>query len=122
MVSADYTSSAGHWSTYKPTDFECAKCTRCVQTFVSAAHEDVLCLTLRPIEYRPPGEGPLVTFGGVGGRQAFILEVIAWATKEAIDPVSRPSHNLSGNGRAATSRDTGMTNRDLGASRGATRG
>ena len=33
-------------------------------------------------------------------------------------PVSRPSHNLSGNGRAATSRDTGMTNRDLGASRG----
>ena len=30
--------------------------------------------------------------------------------------VSRPSHNLSGNGRAATSRDTGMTNRDLGAS------
>ena len=32
--------------------------------------------------------------------------------------VSRPSHNLSGNGRAATSRDTGMTNRDLGASRG----
>ena len=36
--------------------------------------------------------------------------------------VSRPSHNLSGNGRAATSRDTGMTNRDLGASREATRG
>ena len=33
-------------------------------------------------------------------------------------PLSRPSHNLSGNGRAATSRDTGMTNRDLGASRG----
>ena len=32
--------------------------------------------------------------------------------------VSRPSHNLSGIGRAATSRDTGMTNRDLGASRG----
>ena len=32
--------------------------------------------------------------------------------------VSRPSHNLSGNGRAATSQDTGMTNRDLGASRG----
>ena len=32
--------------------------------------------------------------------------------------MSRPSHNLSGNGRAATSRDTGMTNRDLGASRG----
>ena len=36
--------------------------------------------------------------------------------------LSRPSHNLSGNGRAATSRDTGVTNRDLGASRGATRG
>ena len=32
--------------------------------------------------------------------------------------LSRPSHNLSGNGRAATSRDTGMTNRDFGASRG----
>ena len=32
--------------------------------------------------------------------------------------MSRPSHNLSGNGRAATSRDTGVTNRDLGASRG----
>ena len=32
--------------------------------------------------------------------------------------VSRPSHNLSGNGRVATSRDTSMTNRDLGASRG----
>ena len=32
--------------------------------------------------------------------------------------MSRPSHNLSGNGRAATSRDTGMTNGDLGASRG----
>ena len=30
--------------------------------------------------------------------------------------LSRPSHNLSGNGRAATSRDTDMTNRDLGAS------
>ena len=36
--------------------------------------------------------------------------------------LSRPSHNLSGNGRAATGRDTGVTNRDLGASRGATRG
>ena len=36
--------------------------------------------------------------------------------------VSCPSHNLSGNGRAATSRDTGVTNRDLGASREATRG
>ena len=31
--------------------------------------------------------------------------------------VSCPSHNLSKNGRAATSRDTGVTNRDLGASR-----
>ena len=29
-----------------------------------------------------------------------------------------PSYNLSGNGQAATSRDTDMTNRDLGASRG----
>ena len=29
------------------------------------------------------------------------------------DIVSRPSHNLSGNGRAATSRDIDMTNRDL---------
>ena len=32
--------------------------------------------------------------------------------------VSRPSHNLSANGRVATSRDTGVTNLDLGASRG----
>ena len=32
-----------------------------------------------------------------------------------------PLHNLSRNGRAATSRDTDVTNRDLGASRGATR-
>ena len=56
----------------------------------SATHEDVSCLTLCPIEYRPPGEGPLVTFGGVGGRQAFILEVPAWATKEAIDPTRVP--------------------------------
>ena len=32
--------------------------------------------------------------------------------------MSRPFHNLSGNGRAATSQDTGMTNRGLGASRG----
>ena len=31
--------------------------------------------------------------------------------------MSRPSHNLSGNGRAATSWDTGVTNKDLGASR-----
>ena len=30
--------------------------------------------------------------------------------------VSRPSHNLSGNGRAATSRDINVTNWDLGAS------
>ena len=36
--------------------------------------------------------------------------------------VSRPSHNLSRNGRAATSWDTGVTNRDLGASCGVTRG
>ena len=36
--------------------------------------------------------------------------------------VSRPSHDLSGNGRAAKSRITGVTNRDLGVSRGATRG
>ena len=53
----------------------------------SAAHEDVSCLTLRPIEYRPPGEGPRVTFGGVGGRQAFISEVTAWAAREGIDLV-----------------------------------
>ena len=57
----------------------------------SAAHEDVSCLTLRPIEYRPPGEGSPVKFGGVGGRQAFILEVTAWATREAIDPGRLPS-------------------------------
>ena len=36
--------------------------------------------------------------------------------------VLRPSHNLSGNGQAATSRDTDVTNRDLDASRKATRG
>ena len=30
----------------------------------SAAHEDVSCLTLRPIEYRPLGESLHVTFGG----------------------------------------------------------
>ena len=36
--------------------------------------------------------------------------------------LSRPSHNLSANGRAATSWDTGVTNRDLGASHRATRG
>ena len=52
----------------------------------SAGHEDISCLTLRPIEYRPPGAGSPVTFGGVGGRQAFILEVTAWATREGIDP------------------------------------
>ena len=46
----------------------------------SEAHEDVSCLTLRPIEYRPPGEGSPVTFGGAGGRQAFISTVTAWAT------------------------------------------
>ena len=34
VVSADYTSSSAHWSTYKPTDFECAKCIRCIQTSV----------------------------------------------------------------------------------------
>ena len=57
----------------------------------SAAHEDVSCLTLCPIEYRPPSEGSPVTFGGVGGRQAFISEVTAWATREAIDPIRVPS-------------------------------
>ena len=31
--------------------------------------------------------------------------------------LSRPSHNLNKNGRVATSRDTGVTNQDLGASR-----
>ena len=36
--------------------------------------------------------------------------------------MSRPSHNLSKNGRAATSRDTGVTNQDLRTSRGATSG
>ena len=41
----------------------------------------------------------------------------SWDTPGTL-PVSRPSHNLSGNGRVATSRDTGVTNRDLGASRG----
>ena len=34
----------------------------------SATHEDVSCLTLRPIEYRPSGGGSPVMFGGVGGR------------------------------------------------------
>ena len=44
-------------------------------------------------------------------------------TRSDIKPrLSRPSHNLSGNGQAATSRDTGVTNRDLDASREATRG
>ena len=56
-----------------------------------AAHEDVSCLTLRPIEYRPPGEGPRVTFGGVGSRQAFISEVTAWAAREGIHPARVPS-------------------------------
>ena len=46
----------------------------------SAVHEDISCLTLHPIEYRPPGEGSPVTFGGASGREAFILEVTAWAT------------------------------------------
>ena len=55
-----------------------------------AAHEDVSCLTLRPIEYRPPGGSSYVTFGGVGGRQAFISEVTAWTTKEVIDPARVP--------------------------------
>ena len=36
--------------------------------------------------------------------------------------VLRPSLNLSGNGRAAMSRDTGVTNRDLDASHGVTKG
>ena len=38
-----------------------------------ATHEDVSCLTLRPIEYRPHGEGSLVTFGGlVAERPSFL--------------------------------------------------
>ena len=57
----------------------------------STAHEDVSCLTLRPIEYRPPGEGSPMTFGGIGGRQTFISEVTAWATREGIDPARVPS-------------------------------
>ena len=39
-----------------------------------------------------------------------------------IDTISRLFHNLSGNGRAATSWDIDVTNRDLGVSRGAMRG
>ena len=57
----------------------------------SPSHEDISCLTLRSIEYRPPGEGSPVTFGGAGGRQTFILEVTAWATREAIDLARVPS-------------------------------
>ena len=53
----------------------------------SAAHEDVSCLTLRHIEYRPVG----VTFWRAGGRQTFISTVTAWATREAIDPARLPS-------------------------------
>ena len=45
--------------------------------------------------------------------------------KQAVDLIrpwmSHPSHNLSGNGQAATSRDTSVTNRYLGASRETTR-
>ena len=41
-----------------------------------------------------------------------IHELQEQVTKLSIEiQVSRPSHNLSGNGRAATSRDTGVTNR-----------
>ena len=36
--------------------------------------------------------------------------------------VSRPSHDLIGNGQPATSRDIGIMNKDLGVSREATRG
>ena len=57
----------------------------------SAAREDVSCLTLCPIEYRPSSNGLSVTFGGVGGQQAFISEVTAWATREGIDPARVPS-------------------------------
>ena len=46
------------------------------------------------------------------------FELLLWASSFLL----RPSHNLSGNGRAATSRDTGVTNQDLGASHGAMRG
>ena len=35
-------------------------------------------------------KGSPLTFGGVGGRQAFISEVTAWATREAIDPTRVP--------------------------------
>ena len=57
----------------------------------STAHEDVSCLTLRPIEYKPVGNGSPVTFGGAGGRQTFISTVTAWATREAIDQARVPS-------------------------------
>ena len=57
----------------------------------SAAHKDVSCLTLRPIEYRSSSDGLSVTFGGIGGQQAFILEVTAWTTQEGIDPARVPS-------------------------------
>ena len=66
---------------------------------LSNAHEDVSCLTICPIEYRPLSEGPPVTFGGTGDRQAFILKVTAWATREAINPmrVSLEVHNFLAN-------------------------
>ena len=54
--------------------------------------------------------GPTAELKDNHGTVEFLLELG--------DNLSRPSHNLSGNGRAATSRDTGVTNQDLGASRG----
>ena len=58
-------------------------------------------------------------FGGVPFSELLDVGV----REEECNPISvTPPHNLSGNGRAATSRNTGVINQDLGASRGATRG
>ena len=72
---------------------------------------------------------PELAFGGLRFLDFFVSVSCGLATLDSPQAIviksnkpssqlSRPSHNLSGNGRAATSRDTGMTNRDLGASRG----
>ena len=50
------------------------------------AYQDVTCLTLRPIEYRPPGGREPVLFTGAGARESFVAEVSAWVTREDVDP------------------------------------
>ena len=91
MVSADYTGSSTRCPLTNQRILNVQNAFNIYRLLSSAAHEDVSCFILRPIEYRPLGEGLPVTFGGVGGQQAFILEVTAWATREGIDPARVPS-------------------------------